>query len=402
MIDKSLIWGALPWEADGGAVVAYYLYRMLNYLNPEHEFFGIPKVSPALSGEALPFMQFKTFEYNRGLARANKHLFKQIPEFMYKNHIPLLTMWHIPWEFFPMVNVVKKVGGKTLIHQTVHWKTDLLFKSKVLGNVDAWVAPTRWAEEQLRLVGRIKRKKIKYLPHAVNVEKFYPHDTAYRKSLNLKPNQKVILVVGRCSLAKGLHQVIPVMRNIIRDYDAVFIIKAGVFPQIDKSEEIAYVLRMMSENNPNIIWIPDWTPPEVMEELMASCDILLQPSGHEGFDVPLIEAMACKKAIAVTTIPNHYEIMGSRNRYCGLFMEPSVVAEVLNDGKQEVKVPSTDMIDGSLRFLLENPEECKAYGDNGYSRVRRNYNLAKVGSDWLDYIDELFPEDFEMKMKIED
>ena len=96
-------------------------------------------------------------------------------------------MFHIPWEFFPIVNDVREVGGKTLIHQTVHWKTDLLFKSKVLGEIDAWVAPTRWAEEQLRLVGKIRLERIKYIPHAVNVEKIFPHDTSYRKALNVNP-----------------------------------------------------------------------------------------------------------------------------------------------------------------------------------------------------------------------
>ena len=400
-LKKSLVWGALPWERDGGAVVAYYLYRMMNYLEPNHEFYGIPKVPPLLSGEALPFMQFFVPQYNKGLARANKHLFKQIPEFMLRNEIPLLTMWHIPWEFFPIVDAVKQIGGKTLVHQTVHWDTDLLFKSKILSNVDAWVAPTRWAEERLRIIGRIKREKIKYLPHAVDVEKFYPHETEFRKQLNLEPNQKVILVVGRCSLAKGLHQIIPVMRPIIRDYNAVFIIKAGVFPRISKSEEIGYIINTLARNNPNIHWIQRWTKPSIMEDIMAGSDILLQPSGHEGFDVPLTEAMACKLGIAVSNIPNHWEVMGSRNRYCGLFMEPTVNAEIVNDDKQIIKVPSSDMIEGSLRFLLENPDECKAYGENGYARVHRHYNLAKVASEWLDYIDSLFQENCDVGMKVE-
>jgi len=135
---------------------------------------------------------------------------------------------------------------------------------------------------------------------------------------------------------------------------------------------------------------------------MASGDILLQPSGHEGFDVPLIEAMATKLAIAVTNIPNHYEIMGRRNRYCGVFMQPSVVAEYVNDEKQPVKVPSSDMIEGTLRFLLENPDECEAMGEHGYARVRRNYNLAKVASKWLDYIDSLFPEGYDMNKRIQE
>lgn len=399
-LKKSLVWGALPFEQDGGAVVAYYLYRMLNYLEPSHEFYGIPKVPQFLSGEALPFMQFMMPEYKRGLARANKHLFKQIPEFMFQNEIPLLTMWHLPWEFFPMANFVRKIGGKTLIHQTIHWKTDLLFQSKNLNDVDAWVAPTRWAEEQLRVVGKIKREKIKYIPHSVNIEKFYPHATSFRKSLNLAPDQKVILVVGRCSLAKGLHQVIPVMRPITRDYNAVFIIRAGMYDQVAKSQEIGYIIKMIAKNNPNVYWLQKWGKPSYMEELMASGDILCQPSGHEGFDVPLAEAMATKMAIAVSNIPNHYEIMGKRNRYCGIFMEPTVKAEMVNNDKQVIKVPSSDMIEGTLRFMLENPDECKAYAEHGYARARQHYNLARIGSKWLDYMDSLFPEDYKMEMRV--
>jgi len=376
---------------------------MMNYLEPNHQFYGIPKVPHFLDASALPFMEFMIPEYKEGLARENKHLFKEIPRFMLENNIPLLTMWHIPWEFFPMANFVRDIGGKTLVHQTVHWKTDMLFKSKLLNAVDAWVAPTKWGAEQLSVVGKIKRDKIEYIPHAVNVEKFYPHDTAFRRSLKLEPNQKVILVVGRCSLAKGIHQVIPVMRSIIRDYNAVFVIRAGIHENVAKSTEIGYILKMLSENNSNIYWLPDWTEPSYVEDLMASGDILLQPSGHEGFDVPLVEGMATKLAIAVTNIPNHYEIMGKRNRYCGVFMQPSVTAEWVNEkGCQPIKVPSSDMIEGTLRFLLENPDECKAMAEHGYARVRRNYNLAKVASKWLDYIDSLFPEGYDMNKRIQE
>lgn len=402
-VNKILHWGSLPWEQDGGAVVNYYLLRMLDYLDPNREHFGIPKVPHMLAADELSFMEFMIPQYNKGLAKENRHLYKQIPQYMLANNIPLLVMFHIPWEFFPMATFVRnKIGGKTLIHQTVHWKTDHMFESPCLNEVDSWVVPTRWAGEQLSIVGKVGRKKIKYLPHAVDVEKFYPHDTRFREQLNLKPEQKVILVAGRCSLAKGLHEVIPVMRPIIKDYDAVFIIRAGVHEKVAKSKEISYIIKTMARQTKNIAFMPTWMPPSMMEELMASVDILLQPSGHEGFDVPLIEAMACKVPIAVSNIPNHWEVMGSKNRLCGVFMEPSTVAEVLNSGRQSVKVPSSDIIEGTLRFMLENPDECKAYADQGFARVRRNYNLAKVANDWLDHMDSLFPEDSNLDKRIVD
>jgi len=384
-LKKSLVWGALPWEPDGGAVVAYYQYRMMNYLEPSHEFHGIPKIPQYLEPKALPFMEFGKVDWFK---QSDKEIYRYICQYMKNNAISILILWHIPPKFFPIVNRIHKLGGKVLNWQTVHWETDTFLKSPHLKDIDFWVAPTKWAKEQLHKVGGVKWNQIKYLPHAVNLEKYYPHDTAFRESLNLGKDQKVILVVGRCSLAKGLHQVIPVMRPIIRDYNTVFIIKAGAYKEITKSKEIAYIIGKMSDRSPNIYWIDSWKEPEFMEELMASCDILLQPSGHEGFDVPLIEAMACMKPIAVTYIPNHWEILGERNRHCGVFMEPTQNTLMINEGSQMIKVPSSNVIEDTLRFMLDNPDECKAMGENGLKRARQNYNLAKISNEWLNLIDE--------------
>lgn len=388
-LKKSLWWGALPWEPDGGAVVAYYQFQLMNYLEPNHEFHGIPKIPDYLDPKALPFMEFGHVNWFK---QSPEEIYRYICQYMKDNAISILTLWHIPPKFFPIVNEIHKIGMKVLNWQTVHWRTDTFLKSKCLQDIDFWVAPTKWAKQQMISVGGIKRDKIKYLPHAVNLEKFYPHNTAFRESLNLGKDQKVILVVGRCSLAKGLHQVIPVMRPIIRDYDAVFIIKAGAFQEIAKSKEIAFIIDKMAKRSPNIYWIDSWKESAFIEELMASCDILLQPSGHEGFDVPLTEAMACKKAIAVTNIPNHWEILGERNRLCGVFMEPTENTLTVNEGTQMIKVPSSRLIEETLRFMLDNPDECEAMAENGLKRVRKRYNLAKVSSDWLDLLDSFASE----------
>jgi len=386
-LNKSLWWGSLPWEPDGGAVVNYYLLKELNRLEPNHEFHGIPKQPSFVVPNSLPFMKWKLVDYYEGGVFNNKHLFQEIPNYMVDNDIPLLSTFHIPPEFLGISTLLHNIGKKMIVHQTIHWATDEIFKID-LNDIDGWIAPTKWGEEQLKNVGKLQQNKVTYIPHSVDMTNFYPHETQIRKALNLKDDQKIILVVGRCSLAKGFHQIIPIMRPIINDYNAMFIIKGGVYDRIEKSQEIGFIIKRLEKSIPsNIIWIPDWNAPEKMAELMASCDILLQPSGHEGFDVPLVEAMATKKAIAVTNIPNHYEIMGRKNRYCGIFMEPTVPAETVNDGKQVIKVPSSDVIEGTLRFMLENPDECKAYGENGYIRVQKNYDLKMIGKRWIDYMD---------------
>jgi len=98
--------------------------------------------------------------------------------------------------------------------------------------------------------------------------------------------------------------------------------------------------------------------------------------------------MACKLAIATTYIPNHWEILG-KNRNCGLFMEPTENTLAVNDGTQMIKVPSSKTIEETLRFMLDNPDECDAMGENGLKRVKQYYNLAKVSDAWLDLLDKI-------------
>lgn len=377
---KSLHWGSMPWEFDGGAVVNYYLLKALHKIRPDHKFYCLPKVFEEADPKSLPFSKYL------------KIMPDDIPKFMAKNEIPILNMFHISEDYFPIVKPIREIGGKTIIHQTIHWTTDMVFTSDILKDVDYWVAPTKWAKKVLKEVGGIQDERIEYIPHGVSLDDFSPHITRIRRELKLNKDQKIILFVGRCSMLKGIHQLIPVIRPLIHDYNCIFIIRANKTGE--KAKEISFMFDKFAHQFPkNVIFNSEWNPPEFMHELMATPDILVQTSTHEGFDVPLIEAMACKIPIAVTNIPNHWEILGEKNRYCGLFMEPTVPIIKINEGRQEVKVPSSDVIEGTLRFLLENPEECKIMGENGYNRVKEEYDLEKVANKWFKLMDSVIKND---------
>lgn len=383
-VEKSLHWGSMPWEQDGGAIVNYYLLQAMHKLRPKYKFYCNPRVPEEADPKSLPFAKFLHLHQTQ---LNDIELQQNISRFMLRYKIPLLNMFHIRETEFPVVNLIKEFA-KTIVHQTIHWKTDMIFTSEVFGDIDYWVTPTKWAKEVIKEVGQVKDEKVEYIPHAVNLDKFYPHMTQFRKNMRLEKDQKVILFVGRTSLLKGVHQLIPIMRPLINDYNCRFVIRANVSGE--KYDEIGYLFNHMVRRFPkNISFLPHWHPPEFMEELMATPDILVQPSGHEGFDLPLIEAMACKVAIAVTNIPNHWEILGERNRYCGLFMEPTVPTKKVNEDKEMVIVPSSDMIEGSLRFLIENPEECKAMAENGYARAREEYDLNKIANKWFELMDRI-------------
>jgi len=69
-------------------------------------------------------------------------------------------------------------------------------------------------------------------------------------------------------------------------------------------------------------------------------------------------------------------------------MPPSEHTEYVND-IQSVKVPSSDMIYGSLKYLLENWDIATEMGAKGLLRAREYYDLNKICLQWFDLFEGL-------------
>jgi len=381
-MNKVLWWAPTPWEHDGGAVVDYYLWQEMNFQKPELEMHVIPKVWGQATPEQMPYLKWHSVG-----TKYFGEIPKKIPQIMKKHKIDTLIMFHIPWEYFPIIDEVHKMGGQVINHQTIHWRNDVLFMSDKLHDFDWWVPPTQYAKNVLAEVGGVDKSKMLVIPHGVDMYRFFAHGTQFRDSLRLKPNQKVILFVGRAQLTKGIVPMMLATRKLCNDFNCHVVFKAGVHGGVTKAREMAYLLNKMTTWDKRIHFLPNWYSTDFAEDLIASCDILACPSGHEGFSLPPLEAMACGKPVAVTDIPVHRELIGGQGK-CGLLMPPSDHTEYVND-VQSVTVPNKDMIYGTLKWLLENPDEAEVMGQNGLARVKKYYDLEKISGDWIKLLEKL-------------
>lgn len=381
-MDKVLIWGAMPWERDGGAVVTFYQLQQMNYMDPMFEIHAAPKVYDQADPMSLPLVMFHKVgtKYFGDIPKA-------IPKIMRKHDIPLLVLWHIPWEYFPIVDKIHRMGRKVINWQTIHWRNDVLFMSEHLHKFDWWVPPTKYARDVLAEVGGIDKKKMTVIPHGIDTILYYPHKSVLRRQL-WNDKRKLILFVGRCQLTKGIVPLMLTARRLVDEFDCRVVFKGGAYGGVYKSKEIAFLLRKMERWDSRIDFLPQWTTTNYIEELIAACDILICPSGHEGFSLPPAEAMACGKPVALTDIPVHRELIGGRSGKCGLLMPPSKHTEYVND-VQSVIVPDKDMVYGTLKWLLENPDEAEAMGKNGLERIKKHYDLEKVCQSWFDLLNTL-------------
>jgi len=392
-LERSLHWGPFPFENTGGHVVQQLLLDKMHEKAPLHEFYAIPKNIELLDPKAMPYIQF--FVGDKSMTNYLEYMGKYIPQIISKYHIPLLIPFHISYDVENLIDPVHDVGAKILMHQTVHFKTDLLFNCKRLNDVD-WIAtPTQFGKDVLSHIGKVSKTKMNVIPHGIDTKKYYPHDTP-TKIFYREKKKTVILFSGRLSMWKGIHQIIPLFREFTKKYNCVFIIR-GQPIQIEESSMLNVIMDTISKQNKNVVYLSEWLPQSTIENLFASADILISPTGSEGFNVPLIEAMACEVPVITTSLPNHVEILGEET---GIFVKPKEIAGMA-DRQTELKVPTVDDLRGALKYLIENPEERKIMGRRGRERVLQNFDLENVIiPKWFKLFDTLIPENYSMESEI--
>lgn len=383
-MNKYLYWGPFPWEQDGGAVVNYYNIQKQYEIRPRDEYHAIPKVPEELQAREMPYVNFVPD------IKVDK-----IPTYMSENQIPLLNIFHVGHnDFEKIIDPIHNIGGKIVLHQTIHWPDDTIMKSSRLDDIDCIVAPTNYAKKVFTTVRRLDVSKIKVIPHGVDMNRFRRRPSILKKQMGIRDDQKVILYSGRLGFWKGVHQIIPIIRPLTKEYDCVFIIRGSAFWGQKEGKALHDIFTRMSKNNPNLIYIPEWQPPSFMEELYSFVDMLIFNSAHEGFGVPLIEAMSVGAVPIATSIANHIEILGN-NGDTGILVSPTEDVGMVNDGTK-LRVASSDQLYGAIKYLLETPELLKLIGKRGMAKVYHNYRLDLVADQWLKLYDTLIPEKYSM------
>ena len=187
-------------------------------------------------------------------------------------------------------------GPEVLVGKKIAWK---VYEPIIKKQLDYWkkynkkiktfhVATTSEYEEMHRYLG-IPYENIKIIPLGVNHDFFQPSKnkelTRSQILSELKiPNEKYFLHVSEYNFERKNQQRIldafTMARKSGLKHNLVFVGKQfPKFKQIIKKTPGVYVL--------------DWIPDEQLLQIFQGADTLLLPSLHEGFGIPLVEAMSC-------------------------------------------------------------------------------------------------------------
>lgn len=344
--------------------------NLINKTRLFKEYFSNVKIYPELFENGLPYdikkisqqLTFKEFKYNNEIQ-------KEFYDFD-------IYIYDFP-TYYPFIETIKNIKNDKIIIFDYHgvtppalWGSKQGIEAFKLGEkkasyvkyADYVIVHSRFMKQYIQEKYGFDAERIYVLPYAVPIEHFKPlkKNPQLIKIYNLEGNY-ILLYVGRMAgnkridlLVRGLAKIKDKIPNVklllVGDYDP-----DPYKEQIEKTKKIASELSIRDD----VIFVGK-VPHERLCEYYNLCDIYVTTSLHEGFCIPLIEAMACGKPVIGSNCTAIPETMGN----AGLTFEPKNVDEF-----------SEKIIE-----LLSDESKRKELSDKGVKRAK-DYTLEIYSSN---------------------
>lgn len=213
---------------------------------------------------------------------------------------------------------------------------------RVAARAKSIVAVARGVLEEVR---RFYHQDGTVIPNGVDLGLFTPRDRlACRSELGLSPDARVGIFVGRAEHAKGF--------DLVREI-------AGRSPDID------FLLVGECPDLPGRVTVRRHVPHDQMPKLYSAADFLLLPSRYEGFNLTVLEALACGLPILV-----------SRAAYA-LEEDPRGLGVVVGSADPEAYLAALDQLPSITDGRAER------------QRVAARYGVARFQEAWRGLVQRL-------------
>lgn len=170
------------------------------------------------------------------------------------------------------------------------------YVSKLYGNFDRVLAPSRVMADKLRRLGV---RDVHVQPLGVDLATFHPskRDANVRAELGIADTTRLLIYAGRGSRERNLPVLLACMQQLGHPYH-LLLVGSG-----------------MPANVPdNVSVIGQFCPPEEVARLMASADLLVHAGDQETFGLVILEAMASATPVVAVRAGAFGEIV---NDQCG-------------------------------------------------------------------------------------
>jgi len=209
----------------------------------------------------------------------------------------------------------------------------------------------------------VNPEKILVIPNGVEPLDFDPSvRVKKRNELKIKPDQFVVLSVGRLSYEKGHDVLIGAVPTVVQEYPQTVFIFSGDGPQRSALENQVDTLDIRQ----NVFFLGVRTD---VRELITAAELFVFPSRSEGLGQALLEAMS----VGITVVASN---VGG-------------IPEVIENGKSGVLVTpeKSHAFAQAIIEMLGNEQQRKIFSSAARETVREKYPIQKMFDSYLKILD---------------
>ena len=300
-------------------------------------------------------------------------------EFVVKAHLEA-KQWHRKSKFdiihghsgYPILGLITGSIGKLLgippihtLYSPIQTSTHAILLNRFyLSLLEVIISSSKKTQASLRNIG-ISTDKIRLIPPAIDSSLFNPYVSAdgVKESLNLVPNDHILLYVGDLTKTRGLHVLIEALNLVLEQFPNTRLLLAVNMP-LEKYKAGKFEIKQKISS----FGLDDEVIPlgivSNMHEIMAASDIFIAPylSIESIADPPIsvLEAMACGIPVIATNVGGISDLL--THKVNGLLIEPG--------NSQELK--------DAITHILEKRDEAKKIGDNAAKYASEQYSIDAI------------------------
>jgi glycosyltransferase involved in cell wall biosynthesis len=190
---------------------------------------------------------------------------------------------------------------------------------------DVVIAPTIAAADEISARTAIARDRIRVIPHGVTQRAVGEGLVAATRATLGIGEEPFILWVGTLEPRKNVPVLVEAFRLIVKERDLPHkLVMVGPSGWLDTAETIREPVEALGDR----VHITGPIRADRLLALYRGADLFAFPSLHEGFGLPVLEAMAQSTAVVCADIPVLHEIAGDAARYASP-QDPEVWADVI-------------------------------------------------------------------------
>lgn len=243
-------------------------------------------------------------------------------------------------------------------------KIDVYFTMKRLDKI---VAVSDEIRDKLISEGLIESKII-VIENGIEIDKYNTLDEfdklAYKKSLKIDPNSFVIGTLGRLTPQKGHVFLLEAAKKVLSKNMPVMFLIVGDGHLKDYLEAYAKNLGI-SENIKFLGFRKD------ISSLLKIMDIFVMSSIDEGLPMAMLEAMAARTPVIVTSVGDIPKVIKDNEN--GILVEPR----------------KNDILAEKIIYLLNNEQKRKEFSEKAFKTAVNNYSNEAMCKEYLKVYEEI-------------